>query len=76
MFKLPFKDEEITLGLHKQIYLVLYDIWVESYGQQFTEEQVDVESKRTPIYREAWDWALGFQKPEGQSMFLHLSNIN
>ena len=76
MFKLPIKDEEITLGLHKQIDLVLYDIWVELYGKQFAEEQVDVESKRTPIYREAWIWALGFSKPKRHSIFLHLSNIN
>ena len=75
MFKLPGKEDELSIGLHKQIDLVLYDIWLELYGEQFAHKQVAIESKRTAIYKEAWNWALDFSKPKRHSMFLDLSNI-
>lgn len=69
MFKLPDKNEDLSLGLHKQIDLVLYDLWTELYGREFADEQVTIESKRTPVYKEAWDWALSFHAHDRQKLF-------
>ena len=72
MFNLPDKNEDLSLGLHKQIDLVLYDLWTELYGREFADEQVAIESKRTSVYKEAWDWALNFQKHDRQKIFVRL----
>lgn len=74
MLDLPVKGEDLSLGLHKQIYLLLYDIWVDLYGKQFADEQVEVESQRVSIYRAAWQWALGLSGSERKAKFRELSN--
>jgi hypothetical protein len=50
------KDEED----HPYLFLYLYDVWVDLYGQKFAEEQVRVESLRKGIfdYETAWKDAL------------------
>ena len=72
MFKLPDKNEDLSVGLHKQIDLVLYDLWTDLYGRVFADEQVTIESKRTPVYKEAWDWALSLDKHDRQEFFERL----
>lgn len=64
MLDLPVKGDELSLGLHKQIDLPLYDIWADLYGQKFADDQVKIESARTLRYKEAWDWALGMPRNE------------
>lgn len=56
------KDEDESLEIHKVIYLILYDIWVDLYGERFAKRNVKVEFGRDPKYRKAWDWALSFNK--------------
>lgn len=69
---LPVKGDELSLGLHKQIDLLLYDIWIELYGQKFADDQVKIESARTPKYKEAWNWTLSFSRDERQQKFATL----
>lgn len=69
MFALPEHTDDLGLGLHKQINLVLYDIWSDLYGVQFANAQVAIESERTPMYKEAWEWALSFSRHEREQQF-------
>jgi len=39
---------------HELIDLFLFDVWADLYGQTFARRQVDVESRRRPMYRELW----------------------
>jgi len=39
---------------HELIDLFLFDVWADLYGQTFARRQVDVESRRRPMYREVW----------------------
>lgn len=45
---------------HPTLFLYLYDVWVELYGEQFAVEQVAVESRRRGYfdYESAWNEAL------------------
>ena len=51
-----------NLASHQLLNLILYDVWVDLYGEKFAEENVRVESERVPFYEEAWKWALSFDK--------------
>jgi hypothetical protein len=46
---------------HPFLFLYLYDVWVELYGQEFAEREMKVESRRKGIYdyESAWRDALG-----------------
>jgi hypothetical protein len=52
-----------TQGLddHRLLYLFLYDVWTDLYGQGFADRMVEIE-RRIPgpgNYDSAWAWALG-----------------
>jgi len=70
--KHPTDNENLQLTIHKKINLILYDIWVELYGEKFADEQVEIESKRQPFYKEAWNWALKYSKSERAENFSKL----
>lgn len=67
---LPQRDN-IT-EIHKDLNLVLYDVWTDLYGQEFADRNVEVESARTSFYKEAWEWALAMDKQQRQEAFKKL----
>lgn len=67
--RVPENSENGSLATHKQINLILYDVWATLEDENFAKRQVEVESARMNIYKEAWDWALGFSKEERQQRF-------
>jgi len=42
------------LESHEVIYLFLFDVWTDLFGEVFAQRQVEVESQRRPLYAEAW----------------------
>jgi hypothetical protein len=48
------RDEEE----HGPLFLWLYDVWVQLYGREFADAQVDIEKRRRGPYPAAWDRAL------------------
>ncbi len=66
--------EDRGLLSHKVLNLILYDIWVSLFGKDFADEQVAVEAGRTPMYKEAWDWALSKTSAERATIFSHLKS--
>jgi hypothetical protein len=64
------KTKSIPMDAHKLLDLILYDIWVELYGRKFADNAVEWE-KRIPRaeYKEAWEWALYFNKEERAKRF-------
>lgn len=42
---------------HGPLFLWIYDVWTRLYGQQFADEQVQVEKRRRGPYPAAWDSA-------------------
>jgi hypothetical protein len=51
---------------HSVIFLFVYDVWVDLWGQPFADEQLAVERKRTgqTDYNGLWNAALAFSAPE------------
>jgi hypothetical protein len=59
-----------TSGLddHRLLYLFLYDVWTDLYGQAFADRMVSIE-RRIPDpydYDAAWSWALGQSREQRQ----------
>lgn len=63
------------LGIHQILYLILYDIWVDLYGKDFADQQVEIESNRKSPrapYKECWQWALRKNKNERKNLFIKI----
>lgn len=63
-----------TMAIHKHIDLILYDIRVEIYGEDFAKEEADYEislwtGREINPYKVAWDWALSMTKEERQKLW-------
>lgn len=57
------KLSEFTRKIHQRIFLILYDIWAELYGETFAKDQVAQEIQSSdPSYKQAWKWALSFNR--------------
>lgn len=54
---------------HRMLYLFLYDVWTDLYGQDFADDMVRLE-RRIPTgydYDAAWSWALAMTREERQA---------
>ena len=62
----PFKGDH-----HELIFLFLYDVWVDLWGQPFADEQVKVESRRKGIvdYDAIWKKTLALSAAERAGRF-------
>lgn len=69
---------ERTLEIHKVVYLILYDIWVDLYGERFAKKSVKMESNfpGANAYKEAWNWVLSFSREERLKKFERLRGRN
>jgi hypothetical protein len=54
------RDEEE----HGPLFLWLYDTWVQLYGREFADAQVEIEKRRRGPYPKAWDDALALSAAE------------
>jgi hypothetical protein len=43
---------------------LLYDVWSDLYGKDFTERMVSIERRIGRSYEEAWAWALTMTREE------------
>ena len=68
-----FQNQEIDA--HRMINLILFDIWVEVYGEEFAKEQVEIEKKRKGVYdyKSAWNFALSKTKEQRQYLWKRLT---
>lgn len=57
---------KVPVDHHELIFLFVYDVWVDLWGQSFADEQVAIESKRTGIvdYASIWKKTLAIAAPE------------
>tara|TARA_B100001989_G_C24525789_1_gene458585 strand:- start:130 stop:609 length:480 start_codon:yes stop_codon:yes gene_type:complete len=60
-----------SLEVHKTLFLRLYDVLHDLYGDEYADSAVLWEKENLPkdIYFEAWEWALSFSKEERESKF-------
>ncbi|HYD12076.1 MAG TPA: hypothetical protein VEC11_04455 [Allosphingosinicella sp.] len=68
-----------TAGLddHRLLYLFLYDVWTDLYGQEFANRMVRLE-RRIPTgydYDGAWTWALAMTREERQARLRGLRGL-
>lgn len=49
---------------HRLLYLFLYDVWTDLYGQAFADRMVSIERRIGPTYEAAWSWALAMTRAE------------
>jgi hypothetical protein len=58
-----------TAGLddHRLLYLFLYDVWTDLYGQAFADRMVAIERRIGPAYEAAWTWALAMTREQRQA---------
>ena len=61
---------------HSVLFLILYDIWVDLYGNKFADEQVEVEKKRRGPYPAAWTYALSMTREERKKKFAEFVALN
>lgn len=54
---------------HKLLDLILYDILIDLYGEDFADKNITIESKRQNFYKEAWQWALSFNREQRSELF-------
>lgn len=54
---------------HRLLYLFLYDVWCDLYGEEFAKRMVEIErrSKAHYDYDAAWTWALSMSRNERQA---------
>ena len=67
----------LTLGLprsaelddHRILYLFLYDVWTDLYGQDFADRMVRIERQHSSVYDydAAWGWALAMTREQRQT---------
>ncbi len=62
------------LAIHKHIDLILYDVWIKLYGENFAKREIKYEiglwnSKGISPYKIAWDFALSMTKEKRQKEF-------
>lgn len=60
---------DVSLKIHKQLFLILFDVWKELFGLEFAKTMVAEERKRGEIYDNAWNWAQTFDKEKRQQLF-------
>ena len=63
-FLLP---RSVELDDHRLLYLFLYDVWADLYGEAFADRMVSIERRIGPSYAAAWDWALAMTRDERQA---------
>jgi hypothetical protein len=49
---------------HGPLFLWLYDVWVQLYGREFADAQVEIEKRRRGPYPDAWNAALALAPAE------------
>ncbi len=66
-------EKNFDLEAHKLVYLILYEIWTQLYGEKFAKKEVEFEKSisNDPINPHwiAWDRALSMTKEERQKEF-------
>ncbi len=73
-FDFSYDDPNWNLEVHKQVDLILYDIWMELYGKEFAEKEIEYEisiwdGKGTSPYKLAWDFVLSMTREERAKEF-------
>lgn len=69
----PYKGN-LSLGIHMIIDLILFDILIEIWGEEFAKKAVEIESSRSNVYKNAWDWALSLDSTERRGKFISFKN--
>jgi hypothetical protein len=59
---------------HALLYLFLYDVWTDLYGQPFADRIVSIERRIGPNYSAAWDFALAMTREERQQRLAALKD--
>lgn len=73
-FDFAYEDPNWNMEVHKQVDLILYDIWVELYGEEFAKKEIEYEiglwtGKGISPYKIAWDFVLSLNKNERAKEF-------
>lgn len=73
-FDFAYEDPNWNMEVHKQVDLILYDIWVELYGEKFAKKEIKYEiglwtGKGISPYKIAWDFVLSLNKNERAKEF-------
>ena len=70
---IPIELQDEDFDVHRLLYLVLYDLWVDLYGTDFADTMVRVESERKGrngySYKSAWDDTLAMSRAERVANF-------
>jgi hypothetical protein len=60
---------------HRLLYLFLYDVWTDLYGQVFADRMVSIERRIGPAYDAAWTWALAMTREQRQAQLKALNSM-
>jgi hypothetical protein len=68
------KAKRDTVFNHKCLFLGLYDVLIDLYGEDFAKETAAFEKNFSVDYKTAWDWALQFDREERMQRFAEILN--
>ncbi len=63
------RAEDRHINGHKLLYLILFDVFVELFGEDKAQRAVEWESGLRPSYKNCWQWALNLSEPERAHRF-------
>jgi hypothetical protein len=65
-------DSHYNYNVHRQLYLFLYDVYVDVLGESVAKQEVARESVSHDYYEKAWLWVLDMDYSERQATFSRL----
>lgn len=68
------KSKGDSLERHKFLFLVLYDVFCDLYGASFVRKVINFDNQLGELYKDAWEWALRFNKEERKKKFQEMLN--
>ncbi len=60
---------------HRLLYLFLYDVWTDLYGQPFADRMVSIERRIGPAYDDSWTWALAMTREQRRARLTELNSM-
>jgi len=70
--RINIKGKMDSLESHKDVDLILYDIWIYLFGEEFAKRHVELECQYRPFYKQAWDWTMTMTAEERKVKFKEL----
>jgi hypothetical protein len=74
LFNLKNRIHGTSVDEHKDIFLFLYDVWIELFGKDFADKMVEIEKAYGEVYLESWNYIFNLSDEERKLKLKELLN--